>query len=467
MNVIIADSIAAMNGKRKGEIKMAFCRYCGKQLKNGEKCNCEQSKKREIEFAKEQEQLRKQYYMQKQKEQNQKINNQGGVPGQQPIRGNYPGGVSGQQPINGNYPGGVPGQQPINGNHLGGVSGQQPIRGNYPGGVSGQQPINGNYPGEVPGQQPIRGNYPGGASGQQPIRGNYPGGYPGQQPINGNYPGGAPGQQPINGDYPGQQPINGGYSGWNQVPQPNGNQGNISQMASGIGKRILSTAVDIFRSPLNAVKNLGNSNSIAESLIISGISMFVLLIELLIACAIIGANLEDQIFGSVFQDMLNSVMKYAILILIGMFLWGLLVAGVMFVVSKYLFHENITFIQTYAVIAVKTLAGVILFTAYVIFFIAMMYVAKIFNSDIGAIIMLIVMLLVIPIVMFTNFIFLYGYFEVLEREPSVKLYEILVMHIVLFIISLIVGKILGYFIQQAISDSLSGIGGWLLSGLFS
>lgn len=375
--------MAAMNGKRKGEIKMAFCRYCGKQLKNGEKCNCEQSKKREIEFAKEQEQLRKQYYMQKQKEQNRKINNQGGVPGQQPIRGNYPG--------------------------------------------------------------------------QQPINGNYPGGAPGQQPINGDYPGG----------YSGQQPINGGYSGWNQVPQPNGNQGNISQMASGIGKRILSTAVDIFRSPLNAVKNLGNSNSIAESLIISGISMFVLLIELLIACAIIGANLEDQIFGSVFQDMLNSVMKYAILILIGMFLWGLLVAGVMFVVSKYLFHENITFIQTYAVIAVKTLAGVILFTAYVIFFIAMMYVAKIFNSDIGAIIMLIVMLLVIPIVMFTNFIFLYGYFEVLEREPSVKLYEILVMHIVLFIISLIVGKILGYFIQQAISDSLSGIGGWLLSGLFS
>ena len=347
--------MAAMNGKRKGEIKMAFCRYCGKQLKNGEKCNCEQSKKREIEFAKEQEQLRKQYYMQKQKEQNQKINNQGGVPG----------------------------------------------------------------------------------------------------------------QQPINGDYPGQQPINGCYSGWNQVPQPNGNQGNISQMASGIGKRILSTAVDTFRSPLNAVKNLGNSNSIAESLIISGISMFVLLIELLIACAIIGANLEDQIFGSVFQDMLNSVMKYAILILIGMFLWGLLVAGVMFVVSKYLFHENITFIQTYAVIAVKTLAGVILFTAYVIFFIAMMYVVKIFNSDIGAIIMLIVMLLVIPIVMFTNFIFLYGYFEVLEREPSVKLYEILVMHIVLFIVSLIVGRILGYFIQQAISDSISGIGGWLLSGLFS
>ncbi len=392
--------MAAMNGKRKGEIKMAFCRYCGKQLKNGEKCNCEQSKKREIEFAKEQEQLRKQYYMQKQKEQNQKINNQGGVPG----------------------------QQPINGNHLGGVSGQQPIRGNYPGGVSGQQPINGNYPGGAPGQQP-----------------------------NGNYPGG----------YPGQQPINGCYSGWNQVPQPNGNQGNISQMASGIGKRILSTAVDTFRSPLNAVKNLGNSNSIAESLIISGISMFVLLIELLIACAIIGANLEDQIFGSVFQDMLNSVMKYAILILIGMFLWGLLVAGVMFVVSKYLFHENITFIQTYAVIAVKTLAGVILFTAYVIFFIAMMYVVKIFNSDIGAIIMLIVMLLVIPIVMFTNFIFLYGYFEVLEREPSVKLYEILVMHIVLFIVSLIVGRILGYFIQQAISDSLSGIGGWLLSGLFS
>ena len=416
--------MAAMNGKRKGEIKMAFCRYCGKQLKNGEKCNCEQSKKREIEFAKEQEQLRKQYYMQKQKEQNQKINNQGGVPG----------------------------QQPINGNHLGGVSGQQPIRGNYPGGVSGQQPINGNYPGEVPGQQPIRGNYPGGAPGQQPIRGNYPGGAPGQQP---------------NGNYPGQQQINGCYSGWNQVPQPNGNQGNISQMASGIGKRILSTAVDIFRSPLNAVKNLGNSNSIAESLIISGISMFVLLIELLIACAIIGANLEDQIFGSVFQDMLNSVMKYAILILIGMFLWGLLVAGVMFVVSKYLFHENITFIQTYAVIAVKTLAGVILFTAYIIFFIAMMYVAKIFNSDIGAIIMLIVMLLVIPIVMFTNFIFLYGYFEVLEREPSVKLYEILVMHIVLFIVSLIVGKILGYFIQQAISDSISGIGGWLLSGLFS
>ncbi len=416
--------MAAMNGKRKGEIKMAFCRYCGKQLKNGEKCNCEQSKKREIEFAKEQEQLRKQYYMQKQKEQNRKINNQGGVPG----------------------------QQPINGNHLGGVSGQQPIRGNYPGGVSGQQQINGNYPGEVPGQQPIRGNYPGGAPGQQP---------------NGNYPGGYPGQQQINGDYPGQQPINGCYSGWNQVPQPNGNQGNISQMASGIGKRILSTAVDIFRSPLNAVKNLGNSNSIAESLIISGISMFVLLIELLIACAIIGANLEDQIFGSVFQDMLNSVMKYAILILIGMFLWGLLVAGVMFVVSKYLFHENITFIQTYAVIAVKTLAGVILFTAYIIFFIAMMYVAKIFNSDIGAIIMLIVMLLVIPIVMFTNFIFLYGYFEVLEREPSVKLYEILVMHIVLFIVSLIVGKILGYFIQQAISDSLSGIGGWLLSGLFS
>ena len=416
--------MAAMNGKRKGEIKMAFCRYCGKQLKNGEKCNCEQSKKREIEFAKEQEQLRKQYYMQKQKEQNRKINNQGGVPG----------------------------QQPINGNHLGGVSGQQPIRGNYPGGVSGQQPINGNYQGEVPGQQPIRGNYPGGAPGQQP---------------NGNYPGGYPGQQQINGDYPGQQPINGCYSGWNQVPQPNGNQGNISQMASGIGKRILSTAVDIFRSPLNAVKNLGNSNSIAESLIISGISMFVLLIELLIACAIIGANLEDQIFGSVFQDMLNSVMKYAILILIGMFLWGLLVAGVMFVVSKYLFHENITFIQTYAVIAVKTLAGVILFTAYVIFFIAMMYVVKIFNSDIGAIIMLIVMLLVIPIVMFTNFIFLYGYFEVLEREPSVKLYEILVMHIVLFIVSLIVGRILGYFIQQTISDSLSGIGGWLLSGLFS
>ena len=397
MNVIVADSIAGMNGKRKGEIKMAFCRYCGKQLKNGEKCNCEQSKKREIEFAKEQEQLRKQYYMQKQKEQNRKINNQGGVPG----------------------------QQPINGNHLGGVSGQQPIRGNYPGGVSGQQPINGNYPGEVPGQQQI------------------------------------------NGDYPGQQPINGCYSGWNQVPQPNGNQGNISQMASGIGKRILSTAVDTFRSPLNAVKNLGNSNSIAESLIISGISMFVLLIELLIACAIIGANLEDQIFGSVFQDMLNSVMKYAILILIGMFLWGLLVAGVMFVVSKYLFHENITFIQTYAVIAVKTLAGVILFTAYIIFFIAMMYVVKIFNSDIGAIIMLIVMLLVIPIVMFTNFIFLYGYFEVLEREPSVKLYEILVMHIVLFIVSLIVGRILGYFIQQAISDSISGIGGWLLSGLFS
>ena len=430
--------MAAMNGKRKGEIKMAFCRYCGKQLKNGEKCNCEQSKKREIEFAKEQEQLRKQYYMQKQKEQNQKINNQGGVPG----------------------------QQPINGNHLGGVSEQQPIRGNYPGGVSGQQPINGNYPGEVPGQQPIRGNYPGGAPGQQPIRGNYPGGAPGQQP-NGNYPGGYPGQQQINGDYPGQQPINGCYSGWNQVPQPNGNQGNISQMASGIGKRILSTAVDTFRSPLNAVKNLGNSNSIAESLIISGISMFVLLIELLIACAIIGANLEDQIFGSVFQDMLNSVMKYAILILIGMFLWGLLVAGVMFVVSKYLFHENITFIQTYAVIAVKTLAGVILFTAYVIFFIAMMYVVKIFNSDIGTIIMLIVMLLVIPIVMFTNFIFLYGYFEVLEREPSVKLYEILVMHIVLFIVSLIVGRILGYFIQQAISDSLSGIGGWLLSGLFS
>ena len=419
--------MAAMNGKRKGEIKMAFCRYCGKQLKNGEKCNCEQSKKREIEFAKEQEQLRKQYYMQKQKEQNRKINNQGGVPG----------------------------QQPINGNHLGGVSGQQPIRGNYPGGVSGQQP-NGNYPGGAPGQQPIRGNYPGGAPGQQP-NGNYPGGYPGQQQINGDYPGG----------YPGQQPINGGYSGWNQVPQPNGNQGNISQMASGIGKRILSTAVDTFRSPLNAVKNLGNSNSIAESLIISGISMFVLLIELLIACAIIGANLEDQIFGSVFQDMLNSVMKYAILILIGMFLWGLLVAGVMFVVSKYLFHENITFIQTYAVIAVKTLAGVILFTAYVIFFIAMMYVVKIFNSDIGAIIMLIVMLLVIPIVMFTNFIFLYGYFEVLEREPSVKLYEILVMHIVLFIVSLIVGRILGYFIQQAISDSLSGIGGWLLSGLFS
>ena len=393
--------MAAMNGKRKGEIKMAFCRYCGKQLKNGEKCNCEQSKKREIEFAKEQEQLRKQYYMQKQKEQNQKINNQGGVPG----------------------------QQPINGNHLGGVPGQQPIRGNYQGGVSGQQPINGNYPGGAPGQQPINGDYPGG--------------------------------------YPGQQPINGGYPGWNPVPQPNGNQGNISQMASGIGKRILSIAVDIFRSPLNAVKNLGNSNSIAESLIISGISMFVLLIELLIACAIIGANLEDQIFGSVFQDMLNSVMKYAILILIGMFLWGLLVAGVMFVVSKYLFHENITFIQTYAVIAVKTLAGVILFTAYIIFFIAMMYVVKIFNSDIGAIIMLIVMLLVIPIVMFTNFIFLYGYFEVLEREPSVKLYEILVMHIVLFIVSLIVGKILGYFIQQAISDSLSGIGGWLLSGLFS
>ena len=267
--------MAAMNGKRKGEIKMAFCRYCGKQLKNGEKCNCEQSKKREIEFAKEQEQLRKQYYMQKQKEQNQKINNQGGVSGQQPIRGNNQGGVSGQQPI--------------------------------------------------------RGNYPGGVSGQQSIRGNYPGGAPGQQPINGDYPGG----------YPGQQPINGGYSSWNQVPQPNGNQGNISQMASGIGKRILSTAVDIFRSPLNAVKNLGNSNSIAESLIISGISMFVLLIELLIACAIIGANLEDQIFGSVFQDMLNSVMKYAILILIGMFLWGLLVAGVMFVVSKYLFHENI------------------------------------------------------------------------------------------------------------------------------
>lgn len=428
MNVIVADSIAGMNGKRKGEIKMAFCRYCGKQLKNGEKCNCEQSKKREIEFAKEQEQLRKQYYMQKQKEQNQKINNQGGVPG----------------------------QQPINGNHLGGVSGQQPIRGNYQGGVSGQQPIRGNYPGEVPGQQPINRNHPGGVPGQQP-NGNYPGGAPRQQPIRGNYPGG----------YPGQQPINGGYSGWNQLPQPNGNQGNISQMASGIGKRILSTAVDIFRSPLNAVKNLGNSNSIAESLIISGISMFVLLIELLIACAIIGANLEDQIFGSVFQDMLNSVMKYAILILIGMFLWGLLVAGVMFVVSKYLFHENITFIQTYAVIAVKTLAGVILFTAYVIFFLAMMYVVKIFNSDIGAIIMLIVMLLVIPIVMFTNFIFLYGYFEVLEREPSVKLYEILVMHIVLFIISLIVGKILGYFIQQAISDSISGIGGWLLSGLFS
>ena len=420
--------MAAMNGKQKGEIKMAFCRYCGKQLKNGEKCNCEQSKKREIEFAKEQEQLRKQYYMQKQKEQNQKINNPGGVPGQQQINGNHLGGVPGQQPIRGNYPGGV--------------SGQQPIRGNYPGGVSGQQPINRNYPGEVPGQQP---------------NGNYPGGYPGQQQINGDYPGG----------YPGQQPINGGYSGWNQVPQPNGNQGNISQMASGIGKRILSTAVDTFRSPLNAVKNLGNSNSIAESLIISGISMFVLLIELLIACAIIGANLEDQIFGSVFQDMLNSVMKYAILILIGMFLWGLLVAGVMFVVSKYLFHENITFIQTYAVIAVKTLAGVILFTAYVIFFIAMMYVVKIFNSDIGAIIMLIVMLLVIPIVMFTNFIFLYGYFEVLEREPSVKLYEILVMHIVLFIVSLIVGRILGYFIQQAISDSLSGIGGWLLSGLFS
>ena len=448
--------MAAMNGKRKGEIKMAFCRYCGKQLKNGEKCNCEQSKKREIEFAKEQEQLRKQYYMQKQKEQNQKINNPGGAPGQQPIRGNYPGGVSGQQPINRNHPGGVPGQQP-NGNYPGGAPGQQPINGNYPGEVPGQQPIRGNYPGGVPGQQPIRGNYPGGASGQQPIRGNYPGGYPGQQPINGNYQGGAPGQQPINGC----------YSGWNQVPQPNGNQGNISQMASGIGKRILSTAVDIFRSPLNAVKNLGNSNSIAESLIISGISMFVLLIELLIACAIIGANLEDQIFGSVFQDMLNSVMKYAILILIGMFLWGLLVAGVMFVVSKYLFHENITFIQTYAVIAVKTLAGVILFTAYIIFFIAMMYVAKIFNSDIGAIIMLIVMLLVIPIVMFTNFIFLYGYFEVLEREPSVKLYEILVMHIVLFIVSLIVGKILGYFIQQAISDSISGIGGWLLSGLFS
>ena len=448
--------MAGMNGKQKGEIKMAFCRYCGKQLKNGEKCNCEQSKKREIEFAKEQEQLRKQYYMQKQKEQNQKINNPGGVPGQQPINGNHLGGVPGQQPIRGNYPGGV--------------SGQQPIRGNYPGGVSGQQPINRNYPGEVPGQQP-NGNYPGGAPGQQPIRGNYPGGAPGQQQINGDYPGGYPGQQQINGNYqggaPGQQPINGCYSGWNQVPQPNGNQGNISQMASGIGKRILSTAVDIFRSPLNAVKNLGNSNSIAESLIISGISMFVLLIELLIACAIIGANLEDQIFGSVFQDMLNSVMKYAILILIGMFLWGLLVAGVMFVVSKYLFHENITFIQTYAVIAVKTLAGVILFTAYIIFFIAMMYVAKIFNSDIGAIIMLIVMLLVIPIVMFTNFIFLYGYFEVLEREPSVKLYEILVMHIVLFIVSLIVGKILGYFIQQAISDSISGIGGWLLSGLFS
>ena len=46
----------------------------------------------------------------------------------------------------------------------------------------------------------------------------------------------------------------------------------------------------------------------------------------------------------------------------------------------------------------------------------MMYVAKIFNSDIGAIIMLIVMLLVIPIVMFTNFIFLYGYLKYLKES---------------------------------------------------
>ena len=41
------------------------------------------------------------------------------------------------------------------------------------------------------------------------------------------------------------------------------------------------------------------------------------------------------------------------------------------------------------------------------------------------------------------------------------------MQIVLFIESLIVGMILGKFIKNEISDSLSGIGGWLLSGLFS
>lgn len=330
---------------------MAFCKYCGKPLNNGEKCNCSESKKNDMAFAMEQERLRKQYYIQQQQK-----------------------------------------------------AQQNKVRGQQQG--WNQNQINGG--GQQPGWNPNQ--------------------------INGG------GQQP--GWNPNQ------YSGWENL--------NNSKAAASVGKNLLSTIVDTFRSPIDAVKNLGKSKSIAESFIIIGICMVIIFFEMLIASVILEL-LSKNIFGDIDINIVGPVVKYTLLILIGLFLWGLLVAGLMLATSKYIFHEKINFIQTYAVVTIKTFAATVLFTAYIIFTIAMAFFASLFREEIVAQIVKFVMFVFLAVIMFPNLISTYGYYEILSKKPSVRIYEILVMNLVLLVVSYIIGIIASHIIMAYIQDAASSM----------
>ena len=344
---------------------MAFCKYCGKPLNNGEKCNCSESKKNDMAFAMEQERLRKQYYIQQQQKAQQ---NKG--------RGQ---------------------QQGWNQNQING-GGQQP----------GWNPNQINGGGQQPGWNPNQ--------------------------INGG------GQQP--GWNPNQ------YSGWENL--------NNSKAAASVGKNLLSTIVDTFRSPIDAVKNLGKSKSIAESFIIIGICMVIIFFEMLIASVILEL-LSKNIFGDIDINIVGPVVKYTLLILIGLFLWGLLVAGLMLATSKYIFHEKINFIQTYAVVTIKTFAATVLFTAYIIFTIAMAFFASLFREEIVAQIVKFVMFVFLAVIMFPNLISTYGYYEILSKKPSVRIYEILVMNLVLLVVSYLIGIVAVHILQEYLQEMGSSL----------
>ena len=329
---------------------MAFCKYCGRPLNNGQRCTCNESREEEIKFAREQEILRKQYYLQQQKKARQIQKN---------IAQNHGQNVNGQnrnigQDTNRRYS--------TNGLNMRKEQEQRNIAG-------------------VPVQ------------------------------------------------------------GWDNINKNN------SKEISAKEKDIVSIIIDTFRNPIDAVKNLGRSNSLSNSFMIIGICMFIILFEMLIA-SVASKLLITKVVGENDISIVGATMKYTFLILCGLFLWGLLVAGVMFVVSKYIFHEEISFIQTYAVITIKAFASTVLFTGYVIFFIAISYLASLFKEEVVIKLAKFAVLVLIAVILFPNLIFNYGYYEILNKKPSVKIYEILVMNLILLIVSYIIGIIVAHILQE-------------------
>lgn len=221
-------------------------------------------------------------------------------------------------------------------------------------------------------------------------------------------------------------------------PSANFSSGNAQAAISDLWTNIKS----ILKNPIAVIKNISAEGLIKKPLILTAICFAIVLVESIISLLIARGKADGFIAEYIYEQASGAAIKTVFVSLIVYFLWGLLIAAVMVMTSNAFFHEHITYVQAYSVVAVKTLVGTILGTACAI---------------IGILIPVLGVILTVPVYILTVMIFIIGYYELLSRNSSVRMYEIFLMYIIMFFVFMIFTIIIAFIIGASVSSMIGNM----------